>query len=96
MDLECWAECGLDEWLRANFESINACDLIAATIDTYISMASAAYKGIPEDLSLIVLISMEMWVALDKCVLYQYKLLMDYGPEFPAFLFDPLLLPKRS
>ena len=95
-DLEIWVEHSLNNWLRANMESQDACTALAALINTFTSAASLAYKDMPEDTSLMLLTLMDLWVALDKWALHHCTLLHDYSPEFPPSLFEPLLLPKKS
>jgi len=96
VDLELWVRDSLHDWLRANTERRDACTALTEVIDTYTSVASSAYADMPEDISLMLLTSMDLWVALDKCALHHYPLLHDYDPEFPPSLFEPLLLPKKS
>ena len=95
IDLELWVCTSLDTWLYANVEEESACTALAAFIDTYTREASSAYADVPEEISLMILTSMELWVALDKCALHQHPLLRDYNPGFPPSLFEPLLLPKK-
>ena len=95
-DLELWVQHSLDDWLRANTERKGACEALASVIDTYASAASSAYADKPEDISLMLLTTMELWVALDQCALHQCPLLREYDPEFPQSLLEPLLLPKKA
>ena len=94
-DLELWVQSSLDDWLRANMERQAAVTALAALIDTYTTVASLAYKDMPEDISVMLLTSMDLWVALDKCTLHHCTLLHDYTPGFPPSLFEPLMLPKK-
>lgn len=95
-DLELWVGDSLDDWLRANMERQDAVTALAALIDTYISAASLTYKDMPDDISLMILTSMDLWAALDKLALHHCTLLHKYSPEFPPSLFEPLLLPQKS
>ena len=95
-DVELWVENSLNDWLRANMERQDAVIALAAFIDTYTSAASVAYQDMPEDISLMLLTSMDLWVTLDKLALHHCALLRDYSPEFPQSLFEPLLLPKKT
>ena len=95
-DLELWVENSLDDWLLANMEIQDAITALAALINTYITAASLAYKDMPEDSSLVILTSMDLWAALDKLALHHCNLLHKYSPEFPLSLFEPLLLPQKS
>lgn len=94
-DLEFWVERFLDDWLRMNREREDASTALAKLIDTYITVASSAYCNMPEDISLMLLTTIELWIGLDKCALHHYPLLRDYCPEFPSSLFEPLLLPRK-
>ena len=95
IDLEVWVQNSLNDWLRANMERQPAVTALAALIDTYTSVASLAYKDMPEDISVMLLTSMDLWVALDKCALHHCSLLRDYTPGFPPSVFEPLLLLKK-
>ena len=95
-NLELWVHHSLNDWLRANMERKDACMALAKVIDTYTSAASSAYTDMPEDVSLMLLTSIDLWVALDKCALHHYPLLHDYDPGFPPSLFEPLLLPRKA
>ena len=95
-DLELWVENSLDDWLLANMETQDAITALARLINTYITAASFTYKDMPEDISLAILTSMDLWAALDKLALHHCNLLHKYSPEFPQSLFEPLLLPQKS
>ena len=95
-DLELWVENSLDDWLLANMEIQDAITTLAALIKTYLTAASLAYKDMPEDISLVILTSMDLWAALDKLALHHCDLLHKYSPEFSQSLFEPLLLPQKS
>ncbi len=77
-------------------ERKDACTALAKVINTYISAASSVYTDMPEDISLMLLTSMNLWVALDECALHHCSLLRDYDPEFPSSLFEPLLLLSKA
>jgi hypothetical protein len=95
-DLELWVQDWLDSWLRANWDSPSTCTCLAELIKNYTAMATSTYAGNPEDTSLMLLTSMDLWVALDKCATRHESLLSRYDPGFPPSLFAPLLLPKKS
>ncbi|MCJ1386871.1 hypothetical protein MMC17_009999 [Xylographa soralifera] len=94
-DLEFWTEQSLNEWLSLNQANTNSCMALAKLINDYMSEATSVYKDAPEDVSLMILTTMELWVALDKCALHHCELLYDYDPGFPASVFGPLLLPRK-
>ena len=95
IDLESWVCHSLDTWLHANIKSKDACMALGTLIDNYIRDASYFYTEEPEEISMVILTSMELWIALDKCALHQHPLLHKYDPEFPPTIFEPLLLPKK-
>lgn len=43
----------------------------------------------------MLLTSIDLWIALDKCATRHHPLLSKYDPGFPPSLFNPLLLPKK-
>lgn len=95
VDLESWVCSSLDTWLHANMKREDACTALAKVIDNYTRKASHHYANVPEEISLMILTSMELWIALDKCALHQHPLLHHYDPGFPPKLYEPLLLPKK-
>jgi hypothetical protein len=95
-DIEGWVRDWLNDWLELNIHSLDSSVALAEVIEGYIAAASRVYAGVPEDFSILVLTSLDLWVALDKCAIYHYQLLGDYDHGFPQSLFDPLLLPKKS
>jgi hypothetical protein len=95
-DLELWVQDWLDGWLRANWDSPSTCTCLAELINVYSTTATSNYADNPEDISLMMLTSMDLWVALDKSATRQESLLSRYDPGFPLSLFNPLLLPKKS
>ena len=56
----------------------------------YQEMALPAYDSAPEEISLMLLLIMELWQALDRIALKLYPLLAEYDPGFPSQLLDPL------
>ncbi|PVH70609.1 hypothetical protein DL98DRAFT_472494 [Cadophora sp. DSE1049] len=96
LDLDLWAQNGLNEWMKVYSRTDTACTLVAQLIRRYTEIATGTYSNNPEDTSLMLLTTMELWVAIDKCATRQHPLLRMYDPGFPPSLFDPLLLPKRA
>lgn len=98
-DLELWVQKNLDNWVKANAHREEACREIAQRIEDYISAAETAYASDPERVSIMLLTTMELWVALDKvaiesCSIPNRPLFLEYFPEFAEDLLTPLLLPK--
>jgi hypothetical protein len=94
-DLEFWVQDWLDGWLGANWDSLSTCACLVELIENYTTTATSTYAGNPEDISLMLLTSIDLWVALDKCAIRHESLLSRYDPGFPPSLFTPLLLPKK-
>lgn len=62
----------------------------------YQSRACKAYKENAEQLSLMLLTLMEVWMAVDLLTVRLFPLLVDYDPGFPRDLMHPLKVPKLS
>ncbi|KAG2039110.1 hypothetical protein BDR03DRAFT_1009308 [Suillus americanus] len=97
-DFETAISSGIDDWVaRSSFRSIDsACVSIEACASAYSSRALTAYKGNPENLSIMLLTLFELWVAMDKIVVGQIPLLAEYSPEIPLTLLECLLIRKAS
>ncbi|KAL2005979.1 hypothetical protein VTN00DRAFT_9633 [Thermoascus crustaceus] len=95
-DVELWTADHLGFWLAVNIQSVTSCVSLADLLDTYISIALLIYITHPDDFSLMILTCMDMWVALDRCVVHHIPLLRQYQPPFPSPLFEPLLTPTKA
>ncbi|OBT60109.1 hypothetical protein VE03_10524 [Pseudogymnoascus sp. 23342-1-I1] len=89
-DLELWVQDWLDDWLIANQDSPITCTLLAELIEKFTTTASSQYAANPENISLMLLTAMDLWMALDKCSIQHYPLLSKYNPGFPVALLNPL------
>jgi hypothetical protein len=96
LDIDLWVQRSLQDWTTENLRSDTACTMLTKLIQEYTRAATRVYADSPEDTSLMLLTTMDLWVALDTCATCQHPLLKMYEPGFPLSLFDPLLLPKRS
>ena len=83
-------------WTQAHLQDATALPLLRQTILDYYTIAFSAYKGNPENVSLMVLVILELWVALDKIVVTRCPLLLSYPPEIPEEIVQSLLLRKRQ
>ncbi|KAG2337794.1 hypothetical protein BDR05DRAFT_740578 [Suillus weaverae] len=97
-DFETAIRLGIDDWVaRVPFQSTDsACISIEVCASAYSSRALKAYKGNPENMSIMLLTLFELWVAMDKIVVGQIPLLADYPPEIPLTLWECLLVRKHS
>ena len=94
-DLENWASDSLGDWTDKNVGREGICLVFADLISGY-AKTSSLYMNSPEDQSLMIFTTMELWVALDQCAISECPLLREYDPGFPIEAFEPLLLPTRS
>ena len=95
-DFERWVERSLDSWLNANLHRVEICRQLADRIDQYTAAANKCYKSKPDDLSVMLLTSAMLWVALDTAALCHCPLLHKYRPEIPHDALEPLILPKKT
>ena len=66
------------------------CVELQHTMQKYQSLASLAYKSDAEQLSLMLIMILEMWQGIDSIALMLYPLLADYELELPRDLLYPL------
>jgi len=66
---------------------------LASRMRCYLDKALPLYEGHPEQMSLLILDSMEIWVDLDRGMHEKIDLLLDYHPFFTAEMLDVLHLP---
>lgn len=95
LDVERWVKSSLENWLRITPAPPTSCASLASLLRDYIMTSSIVYKDDPIDVSMMLLTSMELWVALDKLTTARFPKLKDYCPGFPVGLFDPMLLPQK-
>lgn len=99
---ENWVEANLQAWLHETLGTKahtieNLLERLHELITEYASAAmSDACLGDPESQSLMFLVIMELWVALDKLAVSAEPLLKESDPEFPPGLLNPLLLSKKQ
>lgn len=93
-DFELWVKECLDGWTRTNLQREEACQELSERITDYTTAGREAYEYNPENMSVLLLTTMELWIALDKVAVGKYPLLSDYFPEFPDNIFHQLLLPR--
>ncbi|KAG1740597.1 hypothetical protein EDB19DRAFT_1828418 [Suillus lakei] len=97
-DFENAVRSGIDGWVaRVSPQTIDfACVSIEACASAYSSRALNAYKGNPENLSVMLITLFELWVAIDKIVVGQIPFLAEYSPEIPVTLWECLLIRKSA
>lgn len=93
-DFELWVQECLDGWLATSLQREEACQELSECITDYTTAGKEAYECNPESISILLLTTMELWIALDKVAVRKYPLLSEYFPEFPENIFHQLLLPR--
>jgi hypothetical protein len=95
-DFELTVERDLESWVAATTNDDNAPDVIASCIRQYHDGAKDLYGRNAEDISIMILTIMDLWVALDTFAIRQCPLLKQYSPEIPSNFLHPLLLRRSS
>ncbi|KAF8127616.1 hypothetical protein EV363DRAFT_1452213 [Boletus edulis] len=95
-DVERAVEQGIDDWVDWVTNNDEACVKLEILGNKYSSGALKTYGNNPELLSVMLLTTIELWVALDKIAIKQIPMLADYSPEVPTSLLEDLLLCKTA
>lgn len=95
-DFEVWVQENLDTWVEGNKYREQACVELLEWTDDYTTTGEIVYQSNPENMSIMLLTTYELWVAVDKVAVNHYPLLKEYDPELlvPGKLFESLLLPR--
>ncbi|OBZ77705.1 hypothetical protein A0H81_01997 [Grifola frondosa] len=94
-DFEACVEGTLFDWLSAVVDVDSACLAMAYCMQQYWGKREV-YEGNQENMSIMYLTLLELWIAMDQLALRGCPLLHDYSPEIPPHLFERLLLPKPT
>ena len=95
-DVERAVERGIDGWVDRVTDNDEACVELEILGTKYSSAALSTYGNNPELLSVMLLTTIELWVALDKIAIKEIPMLADYSPEVPTRLLEDLLLCKTA
>ncbi|KIK92145.1 hypothetical protein PAXRUDRAFT_147949 [Paxillus rubicundulus Ve08.2h10] len=95
-DVEQAVEQGIDDWVARVTDADNACVKLELLADNYSSGALKTYTNNPENLSIMLLTTIELWVALDKVVIGDIPMLADYSPVIHTTLLEYLLVRKAE
>jgi hypothetical protein len=95
-DVERAVEEGIDDWVDRVANNDEACVKLEILGNKYSSSALMTYADNPELLSVMLLTTIELWVALDKIAIKETPLLADYSPEVPTRLLEHLLVCKTG
>ncbi|KAI9150138.1 hypothetical protein HJFPF1_09893 [Paramyrothecium foliicola] len=80
----------------SEFPPKTVCGTASQLIFKYLKGALECYKDNAEQLSLMILTVMELWVAMDRAACTLYPLLRQYNPIFRPDMLDALLMSKFS
>ncbi|KAN0092683.1 hypothetical protein V8E55_003467 [Tylopilus felleus] len=95
-DVERAVEQGIDAWVDRVTHTANACEGLEILADKYSTSALKTYADNPELLSVMLLTTIELWVALDKIAIKEIPMLADYSPEVPTSLLEHLLISRTG
>ncbi|KAH7882707.1 hypothetical protein F5I97DRAFT_1931318 [Phlebopus sp. FC_14] len=97
-DFERAIEVDVDTWVSTldSVRAQSACESLEMLSSIYAEKALETYKGNPENLSIMLLTLLELWVALDMIAVKAIPLLAEYSPEVPETLLHSLLLRTTS
>jgi hypothetical protein len=95
-DFELSVERNLESWVTVPRNNDNSSEVIASCIQQYYAGAKDFYGANPEDISMMILTIMDLWVALDRIAIQEHPLLKEYSPEIPSNILHCLLLHRSS
>jgi hypothetical protein len=90
---EDWIEDSLPTWTESHHTETD-CVALARLLESYQQVAAREYKGNPEAVSTMVLVSIEMWISCDQIATTICPLLRDYDTGIPMEPLQNLLLPS--
>ncbi|PGH16509.1 hypothetical protein AJ80_05194 [Polytolypa hystricis UAMH7299] len=93
-DLEYWVECHLSDWVLSTAPSDLHLQSLSDLVQTYLRLGTVRYSVSLREKSLMFLVILELWVAMDKMCVGLYPLLKEYTPPIPGNFLEPLLLPE--
>lgn len=93
-DFEAWVMNRLDSW--QTIYRADACNYLGDRIEDYLTTAKKVYHGNPLKNSVMILTTMELWMALDKVAIFHCPLLPEHPPEFNESFLSALLLPQAQ
>ncbi|KAI9929431.1 hypothetical protein MW887_000901 [Aspergillus wentii] len=96
MDFEQWVGDQLSGWSKSAEPSEDLCCVLSDRLQEYLRFAQLEYGSNPREVSLMLLVILELWVAFDRMCIRVYPLLGDFTPEIPIDFLEPLLLPQRD
>jgi hypothetical protein len=95
-DVERAVEEGIDDWVDRVANNDEACVKLEILGHKYSLSALVTYADNPGLSSVMLLTTIELWVALDKIAIKETPMLADYSPEVPTRLLEHLLIFKTG
>jgi len=93
---ETWMGISLSDWVDLHQREGDACGQLLKLMKQYHSVATGHYAGNPDFMSVMILVSMELWVACDKIATSACSLLEEYCPGVSRAPLQNLLLPFKD
>lgn len=94
VDFEDWVEHHLDNWVSITPPSDFHLRKLLELAKAYFHAGIVEYNSSLREKSLMFLVMMELWVAMDRMCVSIYPLLKEYSPPIPDEFLEPLLLPQ--
>ncbi|KAB5592328.1 kinase-(PK-like) protein [Ceratobasidium theobromae] len=83
----------LSAWTKVNLkQALDSCKAIQSCFQQYLTKAREHYSVDVADQSIMILVLMKLWVAMDELATADCPLLLHFSPEIPDNILDPLLL----
>ncbi|OIW23551.1 hypothetical protein CONLIGDRAFT_693443 [Coniochaeta ligniaria NRRL 30616] len=93
---EDWVSSDLNSWLDTHVSDPKTCGHLSRLIQLYHATAESHYQENPENISLMLLTCLELWVACDTSAARQHPGLLYYSPEVSTQLLQSLILPLKT
>ena len=95
-DVEQLVERGIDDWLARVTNVDEACAQLEILMDRYTTKAYTLIWENPEEMSIKLLTGIELYIAVDKLVVKEIPMLVNYPPECPVALLEKMLLRRTT
>ncbi|KAL4963363.1 uncharacterized protein BDV14DRAFT_91754 [Aspergillus stella-maris] len=96
LDFEDWVENELQRWHAANTNPTDkAHSDIAVLMNSYLNIPSKTYDKMPDGMSRMFLVVLELWVCYDSICITLCPLFGNFSPGIPKKFLQPLLLPQH-
>ncbi|OAA37893.1 hypothetical protein NOR_06970 [Metarhizium rileyi] len=96
MAFETWVSRSLGPWLESHQHESSTSGKLRFLIEEYHSQAAELYAENPELTSIMVLTTLELWVACDKSASELCPMLCEYDPGLSCETLQNLILPFKS